>query len=263
MNSSNPVAACSMFSPVRLVVLAALAMGCGSVQPAEQRDAGADAQVDSNAPNDSTGSRTPRLVTTFADAARGSQMQTTVQTPGTGPGRMLVMIITYSVPTSSVIQVDSANDDSGVPLRRALGPIEWTSSGYFWRTEVWAGHRSHASVATTVKLSGEPKDFSYYYASEFEATSIDQAVFKTGMRSTGGPISSGSSVTAYPHELVFGHGEGEGIAKLSAGSGFTVQRNGPAGVLEETMTANAPGTYEAPFSMDSGGHWIALMLTLR
>lgn len=245
-----------MFRP--LAVWAALALGCGDVQLAEQRDAAAD----SNAPNDSTGSTTPRFAKHFDYADCGSEMQCTVQTPGIGPGRMLVMIVTYS---SSSIHVESANDDSGVPLRRALGPVEWTSSGYVWRTEVWAGHRSRESVATTVKLSGAPSGFSYYYASEFEATSIDQAVANTGMRTTDGPFSSGSRQTAYPHELVFGHGEGEGGAKLSPGSGFTAQRSEPgtSGVLEETMTADAPGTYEAPFSMDRGGNWLALMLTLR
>lgn len=172
------------------------------------------------------------------------------------------MIVTYS---SSSIQVESASDDSGVPLRRALGPVQWTSSGLVWRTEAWAGHRSHDSVATTVKLSGTPSGFSYYYGSEFEATSIDQAVANSGMRSTDGPFSSGSRPTAYSHELVFGHGEAEGGAKLSPGSGFTAQRNPPgtSGVLEETMTADAPGLYEAPFSMDRSGNWLALMLTLR
>lgn len=253
--SSHPVAACCMFRPVRLAVWAALAMGCGSVQPAEQRDAG----TDSNSPN---GSTTPRFVNSFMYADCGSQMQCTIQTPGIGPGRMLVMIITYS---SSDIHVESADDDSGVPLRREVEPVQWTSSGYAWRTEAWAGHRSHDSVATTVKLSGAPSGFSYYYASEFEATSIDQAVATSGMRSTDGPFSSGSRPTAYPHELVFGHGEGEGGAKLSPGPGFTAQRAEPgtSGVLEETMTADARGTYEAPFSMDRSGNWLALMLTLR
>lgn len=244
-----------------LTVWAMLALGCGHVATGD-RDAASDANADSNS-NAAIDAMEPTTAPTFVQSFTaidcGSFNPCTIQTPGKGPGRLLVMIVTYN---STVRQIESVTDSPGVPLQRAFEPLQWAGSGGNWRTEVWWGHRHQDSTTTTVSLSGPPAGFSYYYASEFVATSIDQVAAATGTLTTAGMFSSGARNTAYPNELVFAHGEGE-MAMLSPGSGFTARRGNSQSVLEQTKSADAKGAYEAPFSMDRSGHWLALMLTLR
>lgn len=252
--------------PVRLAVFAMLTLGCGHVTPAELRDAAPDgsaANADSNVATDALRPRTTPSFVQHYYGDGGDQQQYLASTPGNGPGRLLIMIVTYN---SQAIHIESVIDNPGVSLQRAAEPLKWTTSGSAWHTEVWWGRRSQDSSSTLVTFTGKPGVFSYFYGSEFFATSIDQVVAASDMLSNAGTFSTGSRTTAFPNELVFGHGEGEGGAVLSPGSGFTSQRGGgpgAGGVLEQTKSADVPGSYEVPFSMDRSGHWLALMLTLR
>lgn len=235
-----------------LIVLLA-ALGCGNDGRGDTNDAAPDGNpvVDSGTP-----SLAPAFVRNFFLDCGSVQERCTRQTPGPGTGTILLVTITYSPQTAHAVSV---TDEGGQLFQRAIDPIPWAAGDGDSQTELWWGRRGLGTTAVHVNVSEQVSI--NVYVSEFAATAVDQVAAFAGKANNSGVFSSRTRTITHVPQLIFGHGEGRN-ALVSPGAGFT-QRVMELGNIEETKVAEIPGEYEAPFMLDRGGHWVALMATLR
>lgn len=204
-----------------------------------------------------TPSSAPTFVRNFFLDCGLIQERCTLQTPGPGTGTILLVVITYRPQTAHAVSV---SDEGGQLFQRAIDPIPWAAGDGDLQTEMWWGRRGLGTTAVHVNVSEQVNGINVY-VSEFAATAVDQVAAFAGKANNSGGFSSGTRTITHVPQLIFGHGEGRN-ALVSPGAGFT-QRVMELGNIEETKVAEIPGAYEAPFMLDRGGHWVALMATLR
>lgn len=173
-------------------------------------------------------------------------------------GDLLLVAVTYD---NLNAHVSTVTDTVGNTYTTVIGPITWPVSPF--HTEIWSTTAIPASTAITLTatFSLNTTSFSGVVVSEYVgATAIDQTSVGKG---NGGVtmVSSGSRPTSRPHELIFGHGEGQGPAVL-LGPGFT-QRDNSGGNIDEDKLVTATGPYDAEFGLSNPGEWIAFMVTLE
>jgi len=160
--------------------------------------------------------------------------------------------------TPKTIHVASVRNKQAQAFQRLIGPIVW---GANFQTELWWGKRGQSDEAISINLNGASGSVFLAYVDEFVARSIDQSASASGTLTAAGSFSSGTRTLASAPQIIFGHGEGEG-AIVSAGTGFTT-RSTDFDNIEQTKSVSASGTYDAPFTLDKAGAWMAFMVTLR
>lgn len=235
---------------MRILVLLWLAAGCGRLAFDEVR-----LQPDSAPPSDGP-TPIPGFVRGFVVDC-GLVTRCLVETPGVTAGKVLVVAVTYNPQT---VEVASIEDDVGRGFSQAIAPIAWSPTVGQFRSELW-WTRTQATNSLVVTLSGSPTSLLAVYVNEFIATEVDQSAAASGIATAATAFSSGTRTVASAPEIIFGHGEGQG-ATIHPALGFAAQTDKNANI-EETKLVWTPGTYDAQFTIDGAGDWVALMATLR
>jgi hypothetical protein len=173
------------------------------------------------------------------------------------PGHAIVVTTTYDDRT---VSVSSVTDTSGNTYQPAVGNVDWPVSTY--RTSTWFGTHAGTSsvVGVTVQYSAPPASFAYVYIDEYaNATAVADMASATGNGNTLAPSTGTRAVTA--GQLVFGHAEGQGPA-VGIGLNFTLRDTSNMNI-EEDRLVTVDGAYDAHFTLDNPGEWMALMVVLR
>jgi len=169
-------------------------------------------------------------------------------------------IVVTATHDDRAVAVSSVTDTSGNTYQPAVANVDWPVSTY--RTSTWFGTHGGASgvVGVTVHFSGPPTSFAFVYLDEYaNATAVADTASATGNGNTLAPSSGARAVTA--GQLVFGHAEGQGPA-VGIGLNFTLRDTSNMNI-EEDRLVTFDGSYDAHFTLDSLGEWMALMVVLR
>jgi hypothetical protein len=173
------------------------------------------------------------------------------------PGHGIVVTTTYD---SRGVTVTSVTDTSGNTYHPAVAGVDWPVSTF--RTSTWFGTHAGASgvLRITVQYSAAPASFAYLYIDEYaNATAVADTASATGNGNTLTPTSGSRAVSA--GELVFGHAEGQGPT-VGVGLNFTLRDTSNMNI-EEDRLISADGSYDAQFTLDNLGEWMAVMVVLR
>lgn len=236
---------------MRWLVLLWLATGCGRL--AFDRTAALDPDAEPTVDGSRLG---PAFVQNFEHNCMVAQ-RCDVAVSNTSLGTILLATVTYNPPS---LEVTSVADDFGRPFSRLIGPIDWAPGNGDYHSELW-WIRNEGASSVVVTVSGTTSSLLNVYVDEFVATAVDQTAAASGSTPIATTVSSGSrDITTVP-ALIFGHGEGQGPTVYPA-VGFTLHSNANSNV-EETKAISVPGPYDAEFTINSAGDWVALMAVLR
>lgn len=198
----------------------------------------------------------PRFVHHFeTDCAL--QSSCTILVPGATADTLLLVTLVYGVQTIDVVSVADNAAREFTPL---IAPVAWSTNVGNFKTGMWWA-RNAGATSITVTLNGQPMSIFELYVNEFVAASVDQTAFAQGVATGPTPFSSGARDVNNVPQLLFGHAEAypatvfpaPGFASIAAKSGN----------IEEAMVISTPGNYEAGFTLDRDGQWVALMATLQ
>lgn len=149
------------------------------------------------------------------------------------------------------------SDSQGNTYSTAVGPTI-NASQHYTEQIYYAVAKSTGGDAVTLTLSTQTVAYVSVLAHEYSgANALD--VTSANQGSSGSTINSGSAVTHYANELIFGQAEDYGGSATPTG-GFS-QRENTTSETTADKVVNTTGSYSATFTNSNSANWIAEMAT--
>jgi hypothetical protein len=164
----------------------------------------------------------------------------------------VIVCFNYNSPGTATV-----TDTQGNRYAPVVGPIASTTLrlNIFVAFDV-AGGPDTVNIALTVAPTSSFEAYIHDYAG---LVGFDTGAAGEGTSAATDAMSSGTAITSYSNELIFGYGI---TGTAAAGTGFTVRSAFDANITEDELAAT-PGTYQAVATMVSGTNWTMLMAAFR
>jgi hypothetical protein len=198
-----------------------------------------------------------KFVQVAAATPQSPQSTVTVAYPQTQTqGNMNIVVVGWN---DSVATVQSVTDSLGNPYSLAVGPTTGTAliQSIYYAPNIRSGTNSVTVTFTQQAVAPDVRILEY--SGLDPASPFDVAAGASGNSSS---ASSGSAITKFASELIFG-ADMVFTATKGPGAGFTSRIITSDGDIAEDEMVSATGTYSATAPLTSSGPWVMQMATFK